>query len=52
MVSQIIFTGKSPFDQASWSNAVHFNFTGYDTSPFWDEDGKVYIVAAHAWQVL
>ncbi|KAK0629046.1 glycosyl hydrolase [Bombardia bombarda] len=47
----IIFKGKDPFDQASWSNAIHFNFTGYDTEPFWDVDGKVYINGAHAWQV-
>jgi len=30
---------------------VHFNVTGYDTEPFWDDDGKVYITGAHAWQV-
>ncbi|KAK3316216.1 glycosyl hydrolase [Apodospora peruviana] len=47
----IIFKGKDPYDQATWSNAIHFNFTGYDTEPFWDVDGKVYITGAHAWQV-
>ncbi|KAK3692296.1 glycosyl hydrolase [Podospora appendiculata] len=47
----IIFKGKDPFNQGSWSNAIHFNFTGYDTEPFWDVDGKVYITGAHAWQV-
>ncbi|KAK3381512.1 glycosyl hydrolase [Podospora didyma] len=47
----IIFKGKDPYDQTSWSNAIHFNFTGYDTEPFWDADGKVYINGAHAWQV-
>lgn len=48
---QVIFKGKDPYKPASWSNAIHFNFTGYDTSPYWDKDGKVYITGAHAWQV-
>jgi len=48
---KVIFKGKDPYDPASWSNAIHFNFTGYDTSPYWDKDGKVYITGAHAWQV-
>lgn len=30
---------------------MRFNFTGYDPSPFWDDDGRSYIVASHAWQV-
>ncbi|KAK4219888.1 Non-reducing end alpha-L-arabinofuranosidase BoGH43B [Rhypophila decipiens] len=47
----IIFRAKNPYDPSSWSKAVHFNFTGYDTEPFWDVDGKVYITGAHAWQV-
>ncbi|KAK4042376.1 glycoside hydrolase [Parachaetomium inaequale] len=47
----IIFKAKDPYNPKSWSNAVHFNFTGYDTEPFWDEDGKVYITGAHAWHV-
>ncbi|KAK4677194.1 hypothetical protein QC764_407420 [Podospora pseudoanserina] len=47
----IIFKGKDPYDPASWSNAIHFNLTGYDPEPFWDVDGKAYINAAHAWQV-
>ncbi|KAL2176196.1 glycoside hydrolase family 43 protein [Thermothelomyces heterothallicus CBS 202.75] len=47
----IIFKAKNPYDPRSWSKAVHFNFTGYDTEPFWDEDGKVYITGAHAWHV-
>ena len=48
---QIIFKAKDPYNPASWTNAVHFNFTGYDTEPFWDTDGKVYINGAHAWRV-
>ncbi|KAK3899782.1 glycosyl hydrolase [Staphylotrichum tortipilum] len=47
----IIFKAKDPYNPKSWSNAVHFNFTGYDTEPFWDVDGKTYITGAHAWQV-
>jgi beta-xylosidase len=49
--TNVIFKGKDPYKPSSWSNAIHFNFTGYDTSPFWDKDGKVYITGAHAWQV-
>ena len=40
-----------PFDALSWSEATHFEFEGYDPSPFWDEDGTVYVTGAHAWQV-
>lgn len=47
----IIFKGNDPYDPASWSNAIHFDFVGYDTEPFWDVDGKTYITGAHAWQV-
>ncbi|KAL1839458.1 hypothetical protein VTJ49DRAFT_1496 [Mycothermus thermophilus] len=47
----IIFKSKDPYDPASWSVAVHFNYTGYDPDLFWDDDGKVYLTAAHAWQV-
>ncbi|SPN99011.1 related to beta-xylosidase [Cephalotrichum gorgonifer] len=47
----IIFSAKDPFDPLSWSEAVHFEFEGYDPSPFW-EDGKVYVTGAHAWRVL
>ncbi|KZL87803.1 glycoside hydrolase family 43 protein [Colletotrichum incanum] len=47
----IIFRAKDPYDPASWSNAVHFEFEGYDTEPFWDDDGKTYMNGAHAWKV-
>ncbi|KAK0740064.1 glycosyl hydrolase [Schizothecium vesticola] len=47
----IIFKGKNPYDPSSWSNAIHFNFTGYDVEPFWDANNKTYITGAHAWQV-
>ncbi|KAH8649201.1 glycoside hydrolase family 43 protein [Xylariales sp. PMI_506] len=48
----IIFTSANPFDPDSWSTATHFDFVGYDTSPFWDEDGKTYIVGSHAYRVF
>jgi beta-xylosidase len=31
------FVITSTVCSASWSNPFHFSFTGYDTSPFWDE---------------
>ncbi|KAA1467897.1 arabinofuranosidase [Dentipellis sp. KUC8613] len=50
-IIQVIFKSTNPFDSSSWSDALHFTFEGYDTSPFWDDDGKTYIVGSHAWQV-
>lgn len=47
----LIFTSEDPFHSSSWSNPVHFNFTGYDTSPYWDTDGTVFVSGAHPWQV-
>ena len=48
---QLIFKSTNPFSSSSWSNPVHFDFPGYDTSPFWDTDGKVYVTGSHAYQV-
>ncbi|KAI0593233.1 glycosyl hydrolase [Biscogniauxia sp. FL1348] len=48
----VIFRSDDPFDPLSWSNATHFEFEGYDTSPLWNHDGKAYIVGAHAWKVF
>jgi beta-xylosidase len=50
-VSQVIFKGSDPFDDESWSNAIHFEYEGYDPSPWWDDDGQAYIVAGHSWRV-
>ncbi|CCF41264.1 beta-xylosidase [Colletotrichum higginsianum] len=47
----IIFKAKDPYDLKSWSDAVHFEFEGYDTEPFWDDDGKTYLNGAHAWKM-
>ncbi|KAK2767540.1 hypothetical protein FQN54_003697 [Arachnomyces sp. PD_36] len=48
----IILKTGDPFESSSWSNPVHFNFTGYDPSPFWHEDGTVFVTGAHPWQTL
>ncbi|KAJ4417160.1 hypothetical protein N0V82_006360, partial [Gnomoniopsis sp. IMI 355080] len=48
----IIFKSTNPYDPLSWSNATHFSFFGYDTSPFWTADGTSYIVGSHYWKVL
>jgi len=48
---QIIFQTDNPWNELSWTDAVHFNFNGYDTSPFWDDDGTAYIVGSHAYRV-
>ncbi|KAE9368107.1 glycoside hydrolase family 43 protein [Stipitochalara longipes BDJ] len=46
-----VITSTNPYSSASWSNPIHFNFTGYDTSPFWDDDGQLYITGTHAWEI-
>ncbi|KAH8678806.1 beta-xylosidase [Tricladium varicosporioides] len=47
----LIFTTTDPFNSKSWSDPVHFTFPGYDTSPFWDDNGQVYITGTYAWEV-
>ncbi|CAK7211994.1 hypothetical protein SBRCBS47491_001312 [Sporothrix bragantina] len=47
----LIFQADDPYEAASWTDPIRFNFTGYDPSPFWDDDGRSYIVASHAWQL-
>ncbi|KAF2465516.1 arabinofuranosidase [Lindgomyces ingoldianus] len=47
----IIFETNDIWNNDAWSDAVHFNFTGYDTSPFWDDEGNSYIVGSHAYRV-
>ncbi|KAI9148449.1 Non-reducing end alpha-L-arabinofuranosidase BoGH43A [Paramyrothecium foliicola] len=49
--SNIIFRGKNNLRDLDWSDAIHFEFEGYDTSPFWDVGDEAYVVAAHAWRV-
>ncbi|EHA21627.1 hypothetical protein ASPNIDRAFT_132396, partial [Aspergillus niger ATCC 1015] len=40
----IIIHGSNPYDETTWSDPVHVNFMGYDTSPFWDQNGDAYIL--------
>ncbi|KAJ5605142.1 hypothetical protein N7510_010296 [Penicillium lagena] len=42
---------NDPFDSGSWTDPVHFEFGGYDTSLFWDDDGQVYVTGSHEYQV-
>ena len=48
---KIIFKTTDPYLD-HWSDPVHFTFEGYDTSPFWDVDGKTYIVGSHEYKVF
>ncbi|KAF4632151.1 hypothetical protein G7Y89_g5978 [Cudoniella acicularis] len=47
----LIFTSEDPYTSTAWSDPVHFEFPGYDSSPFWDDDGQVYITGTFAWEV-
>ena len=49
----MIFSTKDIFaqDGNGWSDPIHFTFEGYDTSLFWDDDGRVYVQGSHAWRV-
>ncbi|KAF2642550.1 xylosidase : arab-like proteininofuranosidase [Massarina eburnea CBS 473.64] len=47
----IIFSTPDIWNESQWSDAVHFDFEGYDTSPYWDEQGNEYIVGSHAYHV-
>lgn len=46
----ILFSTEDPFGN-SWSDPVHFEFPGYDTSLFWDDDGTVYVEGSHYWRL-
>ena len=48
---KVIFHSRDPYKKDSWSDAIHFQFEGYDVSPFWDADGTSYVVGSHAWRV-
>ncbi|KAF4914969.1 Non-reducing end alpha-L-arabinofuranosidase BoGH43A [Colletotrichum fructicola] len=41
-----ILTSTDPYDSASWSDPLHFEADGYDSSLFWDDDGQVYVTWA------
>ncbi|KAJ7766800.1 arabinofuranosidase [Mycena metata] len=47
----IILRTQNPYAANAWSDPVHFSFDGYDTSPFWHEDGTVYVQGSHPWEV-
>ncbi|KAI0048585.1 glycoside hydrolase family 43 protein [Auriscalpium vulgare] len=47
----MLFTTKNPFAKEAWSDPIPFYFPGYDTSLFWDDDGKVWVQGSHAWHV-
>ncbi|KZO97805.1 glycoside hydrolase family 43 protein [Calocera viscosa TUFC12733] len=48
----ILFTNPDPIGNPNgWSDPIHFYFPGYDTSLFWDDDGKVWVQGSHAWQI-
>ncbi|KAI9679167.1 MAG: hypothetical protein M1822_007377 [Bathelium mastoideum] len=40
-----------PYNSSAWSDPVYFDFAGYDTSPFWDSDGTVYVTGSHPWEL-
>lgn len=39
-------------DGNGWSDPIVFDFQGYDTSLFWDDDGKVYVQGSHYWRIF
>ena len=47
----MFFTSKDPFSSSSWSDPIHFNFVGYDTSPYWADNGTVFVQGSHPWKV-
>ncbi|EJU05923.1 hypothetical protein DACRYDRAFT_127580 [Dacryopinax primogenitus] len=48
----ILFTNPDPIGNPNgWSDPIHFYFPGYDTSLFWDYDGKIWVQGSHAWQI-
>lgn len=51
---QVIFTNDDIWanEGNGWSDPIHFNFSGYDTSLFWDDDGKVYVQGSHYWRIF
>ena len=52
--SKVLFTTNDIYAKNGngWSDPIFFDFPGYDTSLFWDDDGKVYVQGSHAWRVF
>ncbi|CAE6403150.1 unnamed protein product [Rhizoctonia solani] len=48
-----VWSTRDPHAHDTWSDGVRFDFPGYDTSLFWDEndDNRVYIQGALYWRV-
>lgn len=46
-----MISSTDPYRSDSWSQPVHFDFVGYDTSLFWDTDGTTYVVGSHAYHI-
>ncbi|KAK5131942.1 hypothetical protein LTR08_000454 [Meristemomyces frigidus] len=47
-----LLSTTDPFNSSSWSQPIHFNFTGYDTSPFWNpQDNTTYVTGSHPWEL-
>ncbi|KAK0118557.1 hypothetical protein ONS96_011650 [Cadophora gregata f. sp. sojae] len=47
----LVFSTTNPYSSSAWSDPLHFNFPGYDVSPFWHDDGMLYITGTFAWEV-
>ncbi|KAL5362574.1 glycosyl hydrolase [Aspergillus floccosus] len=46
-----VISTTDPFNSTSWTDPMHFEFEGYDTSLFWDDDGQVYVTGSHEYKV-
>ncbi|KAJ1305926.1 hypothetical protein OPQ81_010645 [Rhizoctonia solani] len=48
-----VWSTQDPHARDAWSDGIRFDFPGYDTSLFWDEDDddRVYIQGALYWRV-
>ncbi|KAL4893105.1 glycosyl hydrolase [Aspergillus ambiguus] len=46
-----VISTDDPFNSSSWTDPVHFEFGGYDTSLFWDDDDQVYVTGSHEYKV-
>lgn len=42
-----VVSSTDPYSSEAWSDPVHFNFPGFDPSPFWDDDGTTLVSGAH-----
>ncbi|KAF9869189.1 xylosidase arabinofuranosidase [Colletotrichum karsti] len=48
VMENLIFSTKNPYNASSWSIPTSVNFTGYDPSLLFDDDGTVYFTGAAA----